>query len=88
MKKVFTKYDQILLKIVVPVIKPIAQKLLEDGTSINIIDLLCENHDYVITNIEEGLEGVKFIDYEEVKADTLPLNPPDTQGSRDWVHKA
>lgn len=64
MKKVFTKYDQIPERIIEPSFGGLEISELDEGTNIIEGNVCVSSYVRNISKVEEGLEGIKFVDYE------------------------
>lgn len=67
--KVFTKYDPIISRVIIPAFRQIEPSAITDDTPINLFGKYGDifyGEEYHLKTVEKGLEGVVFIHYEKV----------------------
>ena len=69
--KVFTKYDTIITRMHFPALKPSEASPLTDDTELCFDDILTIDIPYDIVGIEQGLENVVFVHYEQEEQGNL-----------------
>ena len=62
--KVFTKYDPVITRIHFPAMKSVEASLLTDNTELFANDIITIDVPYGIAEVEQGLEGVVFVHYQ------------------------
>ena len=71
MIKVFTKYDLIIPKIMIPQIREIEPSVIMGNTPLYQEGSIYYDKEHCISHVEKGLEGVVFVHYKPV---TQPLS--------------
>lgn len=64
--RVFTKYDPIISKVIIPAFRQIESSVIGDDTPVSLCDDTFYGEEYNIKTVERGLEGVVFVHYERV----------------------
>jgi len=61
--RVFTKYDPIIPKVIIPVTRSVEPSILTDDTPLCSPDDIFYGEEYNLKGVEQGLEGVVFVYY-------------------------